>query len=111
MCIRDRNIAEKAGIKVVPGYKDALPEDPEKIHAIANEIGYPLMIKATAGGGGRGMRLIENKDQLIDGLEVTMQEAMKMMNEIKSEYSGKVVSIIAEDGQPVEFDKTLIIIE
>ena len=38
-------------------------------------------------------------------------EAMKMMNEIKSEYSGKVVSIIAEDGQPVEFDQTLIIIE
>jgi biotin carboxyl carrier protein len=36
---------------------------------------------------------------------------MKMMNEIKSEYSGKVVSIIAEDGQPVEFDQTLIIIE
>ena len=74
--ITAKNIAEKAGIKVVPGYKDALPEDPEKIHAIANEIGYPLMIKATAGGGGRGMRLIENKDQLIDGLEVTMQEAM-----------------------------------
>ena len=38
-------------------------------------------------------------------------EAMKMMNEIKSEYSGKVVSIIAEDGQSVEFDQTLIIIE
>ena len=38
-------------------------------------------------------------------------EAMKMMNEIKSEYSGKVVSIIAEDGQPVEFDQTLIIVE
>ena len=74
--ITAKNIAEKAGIKVVPGYKDALPEDPEKIHAIASEIGYPLMIKATAGGGGRGMRLIENKDQLIDGLEVTMQEAM-----------------------------------
>jgi acetyl-CoA carboxylase biotin carboxylase subunit len=74
--ITAKNIAEKAGIKVVPGYKDALPEEPEKIHAIASEIGYPLMIKATAGGGGRGMRLIENKDQLIDGLEVTMQEAM-----------------------------------
>ena len=42
---------------------------------------------------------------------VCIVEAMKMMNEIKSEYSGKVVSIIAEDGQPVEFDQTLIIIE
>jgi acetyl-CoA carboxylase biotin carboxyl carrier protein len=42
---------------------------------------------------------------------VCIVEAMKMMNEINSEYSGKVVSIIAEDGQPVEFDQTLIIIE
>ena len=42
---------------------------------------------------------------------VCIVEAMKMMNEIKSEYSGKVISIIAEDGQPVEFDQTLIIIE
>ena len=45
------------------------------------------------------------------GDAVCIVEAMKMMNEIKSEYSGKVVSIIAEDGQPVEFDQTLIIIE
>ena len=89
--IAAKNIAEKAGIKVVPGYKDALPEDPEKIHAIANEIGYPLMIKATAGGGGRGMRLIENKDQLIDGLEVTMQEAMNAFGN-KVVYFEKFIS-------------------
>ena len=89
--ITAKNIAEKAGIKVVPGYKDALPEDPEKIHAIASEIGYPLMIKATAGGGGRGMRLIENKDQLIDGLEVTMQEAMNAFGN-KIVYFEKFIS-------------------
>lgn len=89
--ITAKNIAEKAGIKVVPGYKDALPEDPEKIHAIAREIGYPLMIKATAGGGGRGMRLIENKDQLIDGLEVTMQEAMNAFGN-KIVYFEKFIS-------------------
>ena len=89
--ITAKNIAEKAGIKVVPGYKDALPEDPEKIHVIASEIGYPLMIKATAGGGGRGMRLIENKDQLIDGLEVTMQEAMNAFGN-KIVYFEKFIS-------------------
>ena len=89
--ITAKNIAEKAGIEVVPGYKDALPEDPEKIHAIASEIGYPLMIKATAGGGGRGMRLIENKDQLIDGLEVTMQEAMNAFGN-KIVYFEKFIS-------------------
>ena len=89
--ITAKNIAEKAGIKVVPGYKDALPEEPEKIHAIASEIGYPLMIKATAGGGCRGMRLIENKDQLIDGLEVTMQEAMNAFGN-KIVYFEKFIS-------------------
>ena len=89
--ITAKNIAEKAGIKVVPGYKDALPEDPEKIHAIASEIGYPLMIKATAGGGGRGMRLIENKDQLLDGLEVTMQEAINAFGN-KIVYFEKFIS-------------------
>ena len=89
--ITAKNIAEKAGIKVVPGYKDAIPEEPEKIHAIASEIGYPLMIKATAGGGGRGMRLIENKDQLIDGLEVTMQEAMNAFGN-KIVYFEKFIS-------------------
>ena len=50
-------------------------------------------------------------DMIEVGDVVCIVEAMKMMNEIKSEYSGKVVSIIAEDGQPVEFDQTLIIIE
>ena len=50
-------------------------------------------------------------DIIVVGDVVCIVEAMKMMNEIKSEYSGKVVSIIAEDGQPVEFDQTLIIIE
>tara|TARA_B100000768_G_scaffold107445_1_gene99727 strand:+ start:10085 stop:10513 length:429 start_codon:yes stop_codon:yes gene_type:complete len=50
-------------------------------------------------------------DHVESGDVICIVEAMKMMNEIKSEFSGKVISIIAEDGQPVEFDQTLIIIE
>ena len=51
-------------------------QDPEEIQAIARDIGYPLMIKATAGGGGRGMRVVEKKDQTYRWhAEVTMQEA------------------------------------
>jgi acetyl-CoA carboxylase biotin carboxylase subunit len=74
--ITAKNIAEKAGIKIVPGYKDDLPDNQDEILKIAYEIGYPLMIKATAGGGGRGMRLINSSAELLNGIEITMQEAM-----------------------------------
>ena len=50
-------------------------------------------------------------DTVSEGDVVCIVEAMKMMNEIKSEYSGKIISIPPSDGQPVEFDQTLIIIE
>ena len=89
--ITAKSIAEKAGIQVVPGYKDDLPDDPDKIHAIAKNVGYPLMIKATAGGGGRGMRLIESEDELLDGLEITMQEAMNAFGN-KVVYFEKFIS-------------------
>ena len=46
---------EKAGVPVVPGYKGA-EQSPEFLHAEAEKIGYPLMIKAVLGGGGKGMR-------------------------------------------------------
>ena len=67
--------AEDSGIQIVPGYKNDIPEDPEEFKKIAKEIGYPIMIKATAGGGGRGMRVVENEDDLISSAEITMQEA------------------------------------
>ena len=89
--ITAKSIAEKAGIQVVPGYKDDLPDDPDKIYAIAKNVGYPLMIKATAGGGGRGMRLIESEDELLDGLEITMQEAMNAFGN-KVVYFEKFIS-------------------
>ena len=89
--ITAKSIAEKAGIQVVPGYKDDLPDDPNKIHAIAKNVGYPLMIKATAGGGGRGMRLIESENELLDGLEITMQEAMNAFGN-KVVYFEKFIS-------------------
>ena len=50
-------------------------------------------------------------DTVSEGDVVCIVEAMKMMNEIKSEYPGKIISILPSDGQPVEFDQTLIIIE
>ena len=73
--ITAKTLAEKAGIQIVPGYKKDIPKDPEKFKEIAREIGYPIMIKATAGGGGRGMRVVEKEEDLISLAEITMQEA------------------------------------
>ncbi|MDA8934074.1 acetyl-CoA carboxylase biotin carboxylase subunit [Gammaproteobacteria bacterium] len=73
--ITAKTLAEKAGIQTVPGYKDEIPEDPEKFKAVARDVGYPIMIKATAGGGGRGMRVVEKEEDLITLAQITMQEA------------------------------------
>ena len=73
--ITAKTLAEDSGIQIVPGYKNDIPEDAEEFKKIAKEIGYPIMIKATAGGGGRGMRVVENEDDLISSAEITMQEA------------------------------------
>jgi acetyl-CoA carboxylase, biotin carboxylase subunit len=73
--ITAKTLAEKAGIQTVPGYKDEIPEDPEKFKAVARGVGYPIMIKATAGGGGRGMRVVEKEEDLITLAQITMQEA------------------------------------
>ena len=73
--ITAKTLAEDAGIQIVPGYKEDIPKNEEEFKKIAKDIGYPIMIKATAGGGGRGMRVVENEDDLISHAEITMQEA------------------------------------
>ena len=73
--ITAKTLAEKAGIQTVPGYTDEIPKDPEKFKAVARDVGYPIMIKATAGGGGRGMRVVEKEEDLITLAQITMQEA------------------------------------
>ena len=73
--ITAKTLAEDAGIQIVPGYKENIPKNEEEFKKIAKDIGYPIMIKATAGGGGRGMRVVEHEDDLISHAEITMQEA------------------------------------
>ena len=65
----------KAGVPVVPGSEGALPEDPEEIVKIARTIGYPVIIKAAGGGGGRGMRVVHTEAALINAVTMTRQEA------------------------------------
>jgi len=65
----------KAGVPVVPGGDGALPEDPEEIVKVARTIGYPVIIKASGGGGGRGMRVVHTEAALINAVTMTRQEA------------------------------------
>lgn len=64
-----------AGVPVVPGSEGLLPEEPEALVALAEAIGYPVLIKAAAGGGGRGMRVVERSEDLLGFLELTRSEA------------------------------------
>ena len=73
--ITAKEFVSKFNIPIVPGYSDDLPEDDEQLKTIVNNIGYPVIIKATAGGGGRGMRIVEAEDELLSTIDITMQEA------------------------------------
>src|SRR5476649_1165823 len=66
-----------AGVPCVPGPEGGLPEDPASILAAAAEIGYPVIVKAAGGGGGRGMRVVPEAGQLLDAVAVTREEARR----------------------------------
>jgi acetyl-CoA carboxylase biotin carboxylase subunit len=67
---------KKAGVPTVPGSDGALPDnDPQSCLAIASRIGYPIIIKAASGGGGRGMRVVHTEAALINSINVTRAEA------------------------------------
>ncbi len=64
-----------AGVPTVPGSDSSLPDAPQELKTIANRIGYPVIIKAAAGGGGRGMRVVEDEESLINSVTITKTEA------------------------------------
>jgi acetyl-CoA carboxylase, biotin carboxylase subunit len=76
MGIKDiaRETMREAGVPIVPGSKGII-ESMDEAMALANEIGYPVIIKATAGGGGKGIRVARNEQELIKGITITQQEA------------------------------------
>jgi acetyl-CoA carboxylase biotin carboxylase subunit len=74
-----RTTMRAAGVPTTPGF-DGLIEDETEAAAIAERIGYPIMIKATAGGGGRGMRIVHNRNDLANALAAAQHEAQVAFN-------------------------------
>lgn len=70
-----------AGVPCVPGSGGALTDDMAENHAIAHRIGYPVIIKAAAGGGGRGMRVVHTEAHLSNALQLTQQEAQTIFGD------------------------------
>jgi acetyl-CoA carboxylase biotin carboxylase subunit len=73
--ISAKDAMEAAGVPVVPGSGGALSDDPEALLSIAEKIGFPVIIKASAGGGGRGMRIVQTADELVAAVAMTRGEA------------------------------------
>ncbi len=72
--VEARRLAEQYGIPTVPGTKEAVKPGPEAIQE-AEAIGYPVIIKAAAGGGGRGMRIVRSSEELEENLQIATHEA------------------------------------
>ena len=70
----------KAGVPCVPGSEGELPEDPTEVKRIAKMIGYPVIIKAAGGGGGRGMRVVHTEAALLHAVQTTKSEAGAAFN-------------------------------
>ncbi len=70
-----KDAMKAAGVPCVPGSDGALPDDPKEIVKIARAVGYPVIIKAAGGGGGRGMRVVHTEAALVNAVAMTRQEA------------------------------------
>ncbi len=75
-----KDAMKEAGVPVVPGSEGALGEDPKEIIRIARDIGYPVIIKAAGGGGGRGMRTVHSEGALLNAVQMTRTEAGAAFN-------------------------------
>ena len=78
--IESKKLAKSAGVNTVPGTEDAV-ESLEEARKVADEIGFPIMIKAAAGGGGKGMRVARNDKELEDGLKYAASEAQSSFSD------------------------------
>jgi acetyl-CoA carboxylase, biotin carboxylase subunit len=75
-----RAVMKAAGVPITPGF-DGIIEDEGEAIRVAEEIGYPVIIKASAGGGGRGMRVVRDQEELVAALPAAQQEALLAFND------------------------------
>ncbi|RKP11407.1 carbamoyl-phosphate synthase L chain, ATP binding domain-containing protein, partial [Piptocephalis cylindrospora] len=73
--IQSKIIAKESGVNVIPGFNGVV-RDAEHAQDIANDIGYPVMLKASAGGGGKGMRIAWNDAEVLEGFRLASSESM-----------------------------------
>jgi propionyl-CoA carboxylase alpha chain len=78
--IMSKQIAIEAGVSTVPGWLGQVKTDAQ-ILKVSNEIGYPVMLKASAGGGGKGMRIAFNDKEALEGFKISTAEAMSSFND------------------------------
>ncbi|KAA3634516.1 MAG: acetyl-CoA carboxylase biotin carboxylase subunit [Proteobacteria bacterium] len=74
------NAMREAGVPCLPGSNGPLPEDNDRVVEIAAKIGYPVIIKATGGGGGKGMRVVHTEAALLNAVRLTRSEARAAFN-------------------------------
>ena len=95
--VRARQTMDKAGVPIIPGM-NSIPKDISEYEAAAKKLGYPVMIKASAGGGGKGMRIVCSEQELRPGLEAGRREAKSAFGD-ESVYLEKYI----EEPRHVEF--------
>jgi acetyl-CoA carboxylase, biotin carboxylase subunit len=74
--VNAKQFMKKAGVPLVPGSDGPLPEDPKEVHRIAASVGYPVLLKPAAGGGGRGMRVVNTEAALQNAVALARSEAL-----------------------------------
>ncbi len=78
--IEAKRAMHKSGVPCVPGSDGPIPDDPDSCMKMAEKIGYPIIIKATGGGGGRGMRVVYDQSDLLESIVLTKTEAGQAFN-------------------------------
>lgn len=84
-----RDMMIKAGVPVIPG-SDGVVENTSKAHEVAGKLGYPVMVKAAAGGGGKGIRIVRSEEELDEAFESARSETVKAFGDDKM-YMEKLV--------------------
>lgn len=95
--IESKKLAKEAKVNTIPGFLGEVNTN-EEVLKIAKEIGYPVMVKASAGGGGKGMRIAYNDEEAVEGYRLSKEEALSAFGD------GRIfIEKYIEDPRHIEF--------